>query len=213
VAYRFKMDSRCFSGLVPIEKRFNLRLMGSEIVGCRWDAINFDAMTLYMCGTITDKGGGSQTENLTYRSFTKTPSSIRTFPLTDGMVSYLQALQGKQQENRKLAGQEYNPKWLDFLCVDQIGNLIQPEYISYTFPHILKKHGLRKIRFHDLRHTNATLLLGEGATLKEIQDWMGHKSLTTTADTYECVQSKAKQRLADTMGGLLDKKQETVGRT
>ena len=174
-----------------------------EIVGCRWDAVDFETKTLYMCGTITDKGSGTQTENLTYRNFGKTPSSIRTFPLTNEMVSYLKALRHSQLENRLLCGNGYNQKWFDFICVDQIGNLIQPEYISYMFPKVLKKHGLRKIRFHDLRHTNATLLLEEGATMKELQDWMGHKSLSTTADTYTHVQAKAKLRLAETMSGLL----------
>ena len=174
-----------------------------EIVGVRWNAINYEARTLYMCGTVTDKGERTQTENLTYRHFGKTPASIRTFPLTDEMVMYLKALRSKQLENRLLAGSEYNTKWQDFVCVDEMGDLIQPEYIGYTFPKLLEKHGFRKIRFHDLRHTNATLLLEEGATLKEVQDWMGHKSFATTADTYAHVQTKAKQRLAETMAGLL----------
>jgi len=174
-----------------------------EIVGCRWDAINFETKTLYVRGTVTDKGNGTQTENLTYRDYAKTPSSIRTFPLEPDMIAYLKRLKGTQAENRILVGREYNQQWKDFLCVDETGNLVQPEYISYTFPYVLKKHGLRRIRFHDLRHTNATLLLEEGATLKEVQDWMGHKSLSTTADTYAHVQAKAKKRLAETMSGLL----------
>lgn len=174
-----------------------------EIVGCRWDAINFESKTLYMCGAITDKGDGTREENLVYRSFGKTPTSIRTFPLTDEMVSYLRELKRKQEANRLLVGREYNMKWLDFVCVDEVGDLIQPEFISRTFNRTLAKYGLRKIRFHDLRHTNATLLLEEGATLKELQDWMGHKSMATTADIYSHVQHKAKQRLSESISGLL----------
>ena len=174
-----------------------------EIVGARWDAIDFQSKTFYMRGTITDKGEGTQTENLAYHSFGKTPASIRAFPLTDEMVTYLKAIKCEQSNNRILAGGEYSEKWHEFVCVDKVGNLIQPEYISYTFPKVLAKNGLRKIRFHDLRHTNATLLLEDGASMKDVQDWMGHKSFSTTADTYAHVQTRAKQRLSESMTNLL----------
>lgn len=182
-----------------------------EIVGCRWDAINFETKTLYMCGTVTDKGDGTRKENLVYRNLGKTPASIRTFPLTDGMVSYFKELKKRQVENRLLAGSEYNTQWLDFICVDEVGDLITLEYISCSFNRVLAKHGLRHIRFHDLRHTNATLLLEEGATLKELQDWMGHKSMATTADIYSHVQHKAKRRLSESISNLLADEPGTVG--
>ena len=189
---------------IMLESWFGMRR--GEIVGVRWSSINFETKTLYMNGTVTDKGSGSRSENLTYRNYAKTPSSIRTFPLEDDILLYLKALRSKQAANRLLAGREYNQQWGDFVCVDEMGNLIHPEYISRTFPILLRKHGLRKIRFHDLRHTNATLLLEQGASLKEIQVWMGHKSFSTTADTYAHVQANAKKRLAETMRDILANK-------
>ena len=81
-----------------------------------------------------------------------------------------------------LAGIEYNTEWQEYVCVDNVGNLISPGYISQYFAKKLKRYGLRRIRFHDLRHTNATLLLEEGVSLKEIQDWMGHKNFQITTD-------------------------------
>ena len=91
----------------------------------------------------------------------------------------------------------------DFVCVDPIGNLIHPEYISNNFPKFLKKHGFLKIRFHDLRHTNATILLEEGATLKELQEWLGHKYFATTSDTYAHVLTRAKLKMSENVTGLL----------
>ena len=72
----------------------------------------------------------------------------------------------------------------------------------------------KKIRFVVIipsGHTNATLLLEKGATLKELQDWMGHKSMSTTADIYSHVQHKAKQRLSESISVLLAGGRATVG--
>jgi len=69
---------------------------------------------------------------------------------------------------------------------------------------MLKEHGLRKIRFHDLRHTNITLLLESGASLKELQDWAGHANFSTTADIYAHVQVQTKMKLTDAISGILN---------
>lgn len=176
-------------------------LRRGEVVGLRWDAINFDAKTLSIKGTITNKGGHG--ENEVFRNTAKTKTSIRTFPLSQEIISFLTELRRKQAENRVLCGNEYNNKWTDFVCVDDMGNLIHLDYITKMFPKTLKRLGLRRIRFHDLRHTNISLLLEEGATLKELQEWAGHSNISTTADVYAHIQSKAKQRLLDKVGSIL----------
>ena len=58
----------------------------------------------------------------------------------------------QQEENRKLCGRAYNKENLGYVCVDVIGNLIKPNYVSSTFGKLLEKHNMRHIRFHDLRH-------------------------------------------------------------
>jgi integrase len=65
-----------------------------------------------------------------------------------------------------------------------MGDRIKPDYITQRFDKVLKKHGLRKVRFHDLRHSCASLLLANGVSMKEIQDWLGHSTFKTTADIY-----------------------------
>jgi integrase len=65
-----------------------------------------------------------------------------------------------------------------------LGERIKPDYITQAFERVLKKHGLRKVRFHDLRHSCASLLLANGVSMKEIQDWLGHSTFKTTADSY-----------------------------
>jgi len=123
--------------------------------------------------------------------------------MSDDQIRYFVALRQKQDKNRTLCGNSYNADFLDFVCVDTMGNRLRLGYITKAFTDNLRKLGLRKIRFHDLRHTNITLLLESGASLKELQDWAGHANFSTTADTYAHVQAKAKIKLTDTMSGIL----------
>ena len=69
-----------------------------------------------------------------------------------------------------------------YVFVDAMGNLIQPDSVTTGFPQLLKENGLRRIRFHDLRHSCASLLLKEGVPMKQIQEWLGHSDISTTAN-------------------------------
>jgi integrase len=188
---------------VPVMLAIWFGLRRGEAVGLRWDAISFEAKTLSIKGTVTDKGSGTLIENEVYRTTGKTKTSIRTFPLSQEMITYLKALRRRQAENRILCGRSYDTHWLDFVCVDDVGNLIHLDYVTQAFPRMLKRLGLRKIRYHDLRHTNISLLLEEGASLKDLQEWAGHSNISTTADIYAHVQSQAKQKLLEKMGSIL----------
>ena len=68
--------------------------------------------------------------------------------------------------------------------MDAIGRLINPDYVSDHFQVILKKCGLKRVRFHDLRHSCASLMLANGIQMKMIQDWLGHSDMSTTANIY-----------------------------
>lgn len=59
---------------------------------------------------------------------------------------------GHQEEYKRLCGRSYCKDYLDYICVDPIGERISPNYITAAFPQLLVKNGLRRIRFHDLRH-------------------------------------------------------------
>lgn len=83
---------------------------------------------------------------------TKTKSSKRTLPLVPVFRERLLALQEEQKENRKLCGRCYNKKYADYICVDAMGNLLKPDYLSNSFQITLQNYHLRRIRFHDLRH-------------------------------------------------------------
>ena len=83
--------------------------------------------------------------------------------------------------------------------MDEIGNIIRPNYISEQFPKLLEKNGLRPIRFHDLRHSCASLLLANGVPMKQIQEWLGHSDFSTTANIYAHLDYASKLSSAQAM--------------
>jgi len=122
-------------------------------------------------------------------------------PLTAEMSRFLQQLQQSQQENRAFFGSGYIMN--DYVCKRENGEPFKPNYITERFIKIIQKHGLPKIRFHDLRHSAASLLLANGFSLKEIQEYLGHADIGTTANIYGHLLFKAKQNMADRMDFVL----------
>ena len=88
-------------------------------------------------------------------------------------------------------GAEYQDD--NFVLTFPDGRPMQPDYLSRKFCMVLRKHGLEHIRFHDLRHTVATLMITSEANMKFVQEVMGHASLSTTANIYAHVSIKEKE--------------------
>ena len=126
-------------------------LRRSEAIGLKWDAIDFDQNTITIRHTVTscDLDGKRV---LVASDTTKTKSSMRTLPLVPFMRERLLALKEEQKENRRLCGRSYIKDYLEYVCVNEIGDLIKPHYVTESFPKLLKANGLRHIRYHDLRH-------------------------------------------------------------
>ena len=91
----------------------------------------------------------------------------------------------------------------DYIWVNDLGVPYKPEYVSTHFKLLLQKNGLRHIRFHDLRHTCASLLLKNGASMKDIQEWLGHSNYATTANIYTHLESTSKIGSATVMSATV----------
>ena len=89
-----------------------------------------------------------------------------------------------------------------YIYTDALGNRIKPDYLSGEFPKYLEKNGFRRMRYHDLRHSCASLLLANGVALKSIQDWLGHSTFAITADIYGHLDYTAKIASADAMSWI-----------
>lgn len=158
-------------------------LRRSELLGLKWSAINFKEKSIHICYKVTETLIDGK---LVYvkDSLLKNKSSNRTLPLVPSIEEELLRLKFQQNRNRKLYGKAYEQDDRDFVFVNECGKLIKPDYVSRHFQWFLKKNNLKKIRFHDLRHTCATMLCRKKISLQEIQVWLGHSTYQTTADIY-----------------------------
>ena len=176
-------------------------LRRSEIIGLRWTSINFEANTITIEHTVT-VASISGKNVIVAADTTKTKSSYRTLPLIPVIRAKLLAVKDEQEANRQLCGKSYNKEEGHYIYTDVLGNRIKPDYLSSEFPKFLERHGFRRIRFHDLRHSCASLLLANGISLKEIQDWLGHSTFKTIADIYAHLESDSKLTAAAAMSWI-----------
>ena len=136
---------------IPVMLAAFYGLRRSEVVGLKWDAVDFEQNTLEIRHTVaTVRLDGKKV--IVESDTTKTKASKRTLPLVPVFRERLLALQEEQKENRKLCGRSYNKKYDGYICVDPMGNLLMPNALSDSFQLVLRDYNLRRIRFHDLRH-------------------------------------------------------------
>lgn len=126
-------------------------LRRSEVVGLKWDAIDFGRKTLTIKHTVTQVVLDGK-ETIVAKDRTKTKSSYRTLPLVAPFEVLLHKLKAEQKRNRKVCGRAYCLDYLDYIYVNELGERVKPGYITQNFGITLKNNGLKKIRFHDLRH-------------------------------------------------------------
>ena len=162
-----------------------------EVLGLKWDAIDFERGTISVIRTVTTITlDGKQTE--IEQQSAKTKSSLRTLPLIGSFREYFLQVKEAQELNKQICGNCYNHEYDGFVFVDELGERMRANYLTSAFPKFLESHGLRRMRFHDLRHSCASLLLANGVPLKHIQEWLGHSDFTTTANIYAHLDYKSK---------------------
>lgn len=158
-------------------------LRRGEVLGLKWDAIDFQRGTLTIKRTVTEVRLDGKTEIIEQES-AKTKSSLRTLPLVGSFKEYFMEVKQAQEVNKKVCGNCYNYDYDGYVFVDELGERMKPDYLTNYFPAYVQRHGIRKMRFHDLRHSCASLLLANGVSLKQIQEWLGHSDFSTTANIY-----------------------------
>ena len=169
-----------------------------EVLGLKWDAIDFERGTISVIRTVTTiTVDGKQTE--IEQQSAKTKSSLRTLPLIGSFREYFLQVKEAQELNKQVCGNCYNHEYDGFVFVDELGERMRANYLTSAFPKFLESHGLRRMRFHDLRHSCASLLLANGVPLKHIQEWLGHSDFTTTANIYAHLDYKSKITSAQAM--------------
>lgn len=172
--------------IVKITALYGLRR--SEVLGLKWNNINFRRRTMTIRHTV------AKVTQTVSKDRTKNATSRRTFPLTDDMIQLLQKMKDEENQNRVSYGNEYHENDYVFKWPD--GRPFTPDYVSRTFRRLLEINELRPIRFHDLRHSCASLLIDMGWTLKDVQEWLGHSDIKMTANIYTHLNIARKVKIA-----------------
>ncbi|MDY4037346.1 MAG: site-specific integrase [Candidatus Pseudoscilispira sp.] len=192
---------------VKIAAYYGLRR--SEVLGLKWDAIDFEKKTISISHKVIEAEVDGKFIPVG-EDVLKTKSSFRTLPLIPAVEKLLLEEKEKQEMFRRLFKKSYCRDYLDYICVDQCGKLLRPNYVTEHFAWLIEKYGLKKIRFHDLRHTCASLLLSSGISMKQIQIWLGHSTFATTADIYAHLDFTAQEESANAMSGMFSREPKEV---
>lgn len=175
-------------------------LRRSEVMGLRWQSIDFESNTIRIDHkTVQFRCEGK--EKIISKDSMKNKASRRSLPLVPQFRDLLLRMKARQANSRELCGNCYVES--DYIYVNDLGQRYEPNYVTQHFKILLRKHGLREIRYHDLRHTCASLLLKNGVSMKDIQAWLGHSDYSTTANTYTHLETSSKQNSAARMTSVM----------
>ena len=180
-----------------------LGLRRSEALGVRWSRIDWEKKTVLLDTKIVEYKEDKQKHVMPVEEM-KNKSSHRTLPMPEPVLQMLEEEKEKQALYRKMFKGSYSREYEDYVCVNQLGDIIHPTYVTYHFNELLKKLGLRHIRFHDLRHTFASILLGKDVPLINVSNFLGHSDISTTANIYAHLDKASKQASADVITGVWD---------
>lgn len=177
-----------------------LGLRREETLGLKWCNVDFLEHIIRINTTVVRaKQGGKLV--CVERQQTKSETSNRVLCMSETVENYLKQVKQQQAYNKELCGNCYTDS--DYVCTNTMGVLIQPDYVTSRFNKVLKKNGLRHIRFHDIRHSTASFMLANGFGMKEIQEYLGHANFSFTADVYTHTDLQAKREMIDTISAGL----------
>lgn len=166
-----------------------------ELLALRWRDINFDNRSLHIqhsMGYVPGKG---------YLEFEpKTPKGRRKIVLPSFVCEALKQHRACQLEMRLKAGERWQDR--DLVFCNRYGGYLDPSHLRQRFDKFLKEAGLPDVRFHDLRHSAATILLSMGVPAKVVQEILGHSQISMTMDIYSHVLPDMQQQAMDKMNEL-----------
>ncbi|PLS04004.1 site-specific integrase [Neobacillus cucumis] len=165
-----------------------------EILGLRWKDIDFDKKLIFVKQILTHDGKE-------LKSGTKTVAGTRTISISENVCVQLLKAKEKVENDKQLLGHKYIDN--DLVVCTKKGSVIQPSNLLKTFKKDTEKIGLPLLRFHDLRHTHATMLIEQDINPKIIQERLGHSRIGVTLDIYSHVLPSMQQHVADKLDEMV----------
>ncbi len=196
-----------FAYIYEITAYYGLRR--SEMVGLKWENVDFKNNIINLKHSVVQTRLNGKSI-IVKKDRMKNQSSLRSLPLLPVVKEILLEQKKIQENNKRIYGSEYENKYADYICVDDLGYLVKPDTVSARFKTILEKNNLPKITYHELRHSCASLLLSKGVGMKEIQEWLGHSTYNTTADIYSHLSYSSKIGVANAINNVFGDKNKTT---
>ncbi len=181
-------------------------LRRGELLGLRWTDVDLDAGALAVRRTLS-RGGTSRLE----AGEPKSASGKRRVALPPSVVDSLRRHRVHQLEQRLAAGPAYEDR--DLVFASAMGGPIHPNTLARRFTALAERAAVPPIRFHDLRHTNATIDLAAGTHPKIVQERLGHADIAMTMNLYSHVTADMQRQAADRLDAMLDAASEEAERT
>lgn len=146
-------DETCY---IPVLLGLFYGMRRSEATGLQWSSVDFENNQIHIDhkAYVESLKGKSR---VCITDVMKTDASKRTLPLIPQVREELLKHKARQEEYRRSFGRSYNKEWTGCVCVDPTGNILSPDFVTRHFGLLLTEHGLRHIRFHDLRHPDVKL--------------------------------------------------------
>lgn len=183
---------------VPITLAVILGLRRGEMLGLKWADVDFKNHIFVIRNNLVDTSQG-----LILKS-PKSQKGSRIIDIPETLAQLLKRHKKSQLKNKLQLGGHYQDN--DLVCCSNDGSFIPPKYFSQKFSRFLVRNDLKKIRLHDLRHTNATLMLKYGVPAKLASQRLGHSSVGITLDLYSHVIGDMQQEVSDKIeAGILQK--------
>jgi len=170
-------------------------LRRSELMGLKWDAIDFDNNTLTIKHTVV------LSKKVVQKDKTKNRTSNRTYPLLPEVREILLVLQEEQNNYKSELKNAHKESGYVFTKAD--GTAYYPSYPTHELSKVLERNNMPHIRWHDLRHSTASFLIEKCWHVKDISEWLGHSSITTTMDIYGHISTERKKELSKDLIGIL----------
>lgn len=202
-----KLDLKVYNNFImytALRIVIELGLRRGELSGLQWEDVDFDK------NIITIKNNLIYSNGHTYLTSPKTSESHRKLYFSNNLKELLKSYKVQQAKDKIEYGKDYisntfNDSICNFVMRWKDGHFVHPNYYTTKFKQILQMADLDKnTRFHDLRHTNATLLLKQGVDFKTIQMRLGHKDINTTLNIYSHVNIEMQKEAAEKLNQLLN---------
>lgn len=155
-------------------------LRRSEILGIRIDVLDLEKDYFTINHVALEDDDKDSEQRLYFVDKTKSKKGYRTLPIFPEIKQDILNKLERIEKCKEFYGNTYNHDYDGYLFVHDNGNFIMPNYFTKRFGKIIRRNDLKKITPHGLRHTNATLLHMEGVDIRDLQDWLGHQSVSST---------------------------------